>query len=81
MNSLSKKSISWLVKIDYSELTSKSLLPKIEEAFGIKNGLGLICIQNIPKFESLRYNLLNNGYKLANLKNSELETLERSELN
>lgn len=76
-----RKSFSRLIKIDYSDLNSNNLFPQLEDAFGLNNGLGVICIKGIPKFESVRFNLLYNGFKLANLNQSIHDSLERKETN
>jgi isopenicillin N synthase-like dioxygenase len=71
-----------LIKIDYNELIdpNSNLIDNITQAFGI-NGLGLICIKNIPNYSEIRKDILKKGFEMANLDQDYLQTLEKPETN
>eukprot|EP01125_Pyxidicula_operculata_P005335 TRINITY_DN1915_c0_g1_i3.p1 TRINITY_DN1915_c0_g1~~TRINITY_DN1915_c0_g1_i3.p1 ORF type:complete len:127 (-),score=17.97 TRINITY_DN1915_c0_g1_i3:124-504(-) len=65
---MSEYPIAKPVTINYKDLSddSKDLSKEIEEAFGF-SGLGLIVIQDVPKFPELRQRLLPLSSKYASL--------------
>ena len=68
-----------LVVIPYDDVvaptSSPDLLHKLEQAFG-PSGLGIIGIQNVPEFVTVKQSLLPLSHSLAHLPAHELEALE-----
>lgn len=72
-----------LVIVDYADLlpdrestsTSSTLLSKLEEAYG-KDGLGILGIRGVPKFQEMKQRCLPLAHSLAHLDPAELSALE-----
>lgn len=66
-----------VVQIDFKELMehSKSLFPKIEEAYS-EDGIGLMVVNNLPGYVEKRKKLLPFAQKLAMLDKKTLDSLE-----